>query len=54
MKVWIEVLTASGYDVTIKLYQHHVIERVTTVDSINAGTHVFCSCYCVIPAVSQA
>ena len=27
---------ASGYDITIKLYQHHVMERVThAVDVIN-------------------
>ena len=44
---------ASGYDVTIKLYQNHVIERVThAVDAINV-LDVFCSCYSVIPAVSQ-
>ena len=55
----------SGYDVTIKLYQHHVIERVTRVlwccgrlpahlpvDAINV-LDVFCSCYPVIPAFSQ-
>ena len=29
----------SGYDIAIKLYQHHVIERVThTVDVINVRT----------------
>ena len=44
---------ASGYDVTAKLNQHHMIERVTrAVDAINV-LDVFCSCYPVIPAVSQ-
>ena len=49
---------ASGYDVTIKLCKHHVIERVMrAVDAIyvlNVRTYVFCSCYSVISAVSQA
>ena len=32
---------ASGYDVTIKLYQHHMIERVTrAVDAINVRTYL--------------
>ena len=44
---------ASGYDITIKLYQHHIIERIEhAVDAINV-LHVFCSGYSVISAVSQ-
>ena len=44
---------ASGYDVTIKFHQHHMIERVTrAVDAVNVFD-VFCSCYTVILAVSQ-
>ena len=44
---------ASGYDVTIKLYQQHVIERVMrAVDAINV-LDAFCSCYTLISAVSQ-
>ena len=51
--------TASGYDITEKLDQHHMIERVRvplteplTVDAINV-LDAFCSCYSAIPAVSQ-
>ena len=41
----------SGYDVIVKLYQHHVIERHThTVDAINV-LYIFCSWYTVILAV---
>ena len=51
---------ASGYDVTTKLYQHHMIERATerimravcVVDAINV-LDVFCSCNSLIPTVSQ-
>ena len=44
---------ASGHDVTIKLYQHHVIERhARLVDAINV-LNIFCGCYTVISAVSQ-
>ena len=44
---------AFGYDITIKPYQHHVIERVThAMDAINV-LNVFCSCYSVISAVNQ-
>ena len=44
---------ASGYDVTIKLYQHYVIERVTrAVDAVNVFD-VIRSCYTFISAVSQ-
>ena len=43
---------ASGYDVTIKVYQHYLIERVThAVDPINV-LDVFCSCYTVILATT--
>ena len=44
---------ASGYDVTIKLYQPHMMERVTRAVDANNVLNVFCSCYSVIPAVSQ-
>ena len=46
-----KLYTTPGYDVTIKLYQHHVIDH--TVDTINVVLDVFCSCYTVISAVSQ-
>ena len=46
------------YDVTIKLYQYHMIKRVTSnacrgnvPDAINV-LDVFCSCYAVISTVS--
>ena len=38
---------ASGYDVTIKLYQHQVIERLVCVRAVDA-IDVFCSCYTVL------
>ena len=39
----------SGYDFTIKLHQHLLIERYArTVDAINV-LNVFCSCYTVKP-----
>ena len=42
---------ASGCAITIKLYQHHVIERVMhAVDAINV-LDVSCSRYTVISAV---
>ena len=48
---------ASGYDVTIELYQHHVTERHTrAVDAINDAINVLdvlCRCYSVISATSQ-
>ena len=53
-----KLYTPSGYDVTIKLYQHHVIERHNYAcrghvpDAINV-LGVFCSFYTVISAVSQ-
>ena len=44
---------ASGYDVTLKLCQHHVIERHTrAVDAINI-LEVICSFYTVVSAVRQ-
>ena len=44
------LLTASGYDVTIKLY---VIERVKcATNAVNVLLDVFCSHYTVISAVS--
>ena len=43
----------SGYDVAIKLYQHHMMERVIRiVEAINV-LNVFCSCYTAISAVSH-
>ena len=45
---------AFGYDITTKLNQHQVIERVTcAVNAINV-LDVFYSCYTVILAVCQA
>ena len=44
---------ASGYDVTIKLHQHQVTERVMcAMNAINVFD-VFSSCYTVVLAVSQ-
>ena len=46
-----KLLMGSGYEVTIKLYYHNVIERHTrAVDAIDA-VNVFCSCYTVVSAV---
>ena len=50
---------ASGYDITIKLYQHHVIERYVYAccghrpDATNVVLDVFCSCYTVISAAGH-
>ena len=37
--------TASGYDVTIKLYHQPVIERATRAVNAIIALDVFCSCY---------